>query len=248
MKTCFPCALTFLALGCLCLSGAPAGPNLAGNWKGTVDTGAVKLRLVFRIAEAGTQFTAKLDSLDQGVRDIPVDSVTVDKDTLRMTAGMLQAVYEGKLDKSGTKVTGQWTQSGKAMPLNLEKVVGAVAAAPEPETIPPANLPASKEAAMKLSGTWTGSLHYGTASLKLLVNITNTPAGTATGTMDSVDQGAKDIPLAGIMLAQGKVRFEARGLAGSYEGTLSSEGTFMKGEWRQGGQTIPLELKKAPKR
>jgi len=249
MKTfTFP-ILTSVMLACLGLPAAPAAQDVTGNWKGTLDTGTVKLRLVFKVVSPSSgMFTAKMDSLDQGIRDIPLDAVAVDKDTLRLVAGMLQAAYDGKIDASGNKITGQWVQSGKAIPLNLEKVVGSVSTAPEPEVVPAADLPASKDAATKLAGTWTGSLHYGTASLRLLINFTNTPAGTATGTMDSLDQGATGIPLAGITLAQAKVCFEARGLAGSYEGTLSQEGSSMKGEWKQGGQTMPLELKKAPKK
>jgi hypothetical protein len=244
MKTCFR-ILVITVLGCLLLTAAP-GPDLAGNWKGTVDTGTVKLRLLFKISGEAGKFTAKMDSLDQGVRDIPVDSVAVQNDTLRMVVGMIQGVYDGKLDKSGSKATGQWLQSGITLPMTLEKVANPSALL-EPEVVPAKDLAASKAAATKLAGTWTGSLHYGTASLRLRVNITNTPAGAATGTMDSLDQGASAIPLSGITLTQAKARFEARGLGGSYEGTLSPEGAAMKGEWQQAGQTLPLELKKAPK-
>jgi hypothetical protein len=63
--------------------------------------------------------------------------------------------------------------------------------------------------------------------------------------MDSLDQGAKDIPVSGITLKEGKVHFELPGIGGMYEGTLESDGKVMKGEWRQGGQTFPLEFKKA---
>jgi len=62
-----------------------------------------------------------MDSLDQGARDIPVNSVTIKDNSLRLEVNSVNGVYEGTLDKSGLKATGQWTQGGKALPLALEK-------------------------------------------------------------------------------------------------------------------------------
>jgi hypothetical protein len=77
------------------------------------------------------------------------------------------------------------------------------------------------------------------------MNITKSPAGAAAGTLDSLDQGANGIPLSAITLKDGKVRFEARGIGGIYEGTLAADGATLNGQWQQGGQTLPLDLKKA---
>ena len=45
--------------------------------------------------------------------------------------------------------------------------------------------------------------------------------------MDSLDQGAKDIPLSRITHKEGKVRFEVSGVGGVYEGTLATDGTTL---------------------
>ena len=71
------------------------------------------------------------------------------------------------------------------------------------------------------------------------------PAGAATGTIESVDQGAKYIPLSAITCKEGAVRFEARGLGAFYEGTLSPAGVVLTGQWHQSGQSLALEFKKA---
>jgi hypothetical protein len=76
------------------------------------------------------------------------------------------------------------------------------------------------------------------------VNISKSSPGNATGTLDSLDQGANGIPLSTITFKDGKVRFEARGIGGVYEGKLAADGLTLTGQWQQGGQTLPLEFKK----
>jgi len=48
--------------------------------------------------------------------------------------------------------------------------------------------------------------------------------------MESVDQGAKHIPLIAITCEEGVVRFEARGIGSFYEGTLSPAGVVLTGQ------------------
>jgi hypothetical protein len=223
-----------------------AGSNDAtGNWKGTLDVGPVKLRLVFKINKtAGGDLIAKLDSLDQGVRDIHVDTVTVQNKTLHLEVKAINGVYEGTLDASGTKAIGQWKQGPQAWPLTLERGQGAESTS-EAEKLSPSDLAASKQAAQKLAGTWNGTLAAGAANLRLRLNISKTAAGAATGTMDSLDQGANDIPISSITHKEGKVRFDVRGIGGVYEGTLAADGLALSGQWHQGGQTMPLDFTKA---
>jgi len=225
--------------------GATATNDLAGNWKGALDVGQAKLRLLFKVTRTPEGvLTAKMDSLDQGARDIPVETVVIKDDTVRMEVKLVQGVYQGSFDEAGKKITGTWKQGPNSLPLALERTQGTVMAA-EPEKLSPADLVASKQAAQKLAGVWNGTLAAGTSNLRLKVTITKTSAGAATGTMESVDQGAKDIPLSAITCKEGAVRFEARGIGASYDGTLSPAGIVLTGQWHQAGQSMPLELKKA---
>ena len=224
---------------------APVSPAV-GNWRGALNAGGVKLRLVFKISQSPSgDLIAKMDSLDQGARDIPVNRVTVNTNSLRLEVEAVQGVYEGTLDKSGSRSMGQWTQGGKPLPLSLEKSEGKDAT-PEAEKLSPEDLAANKLAAQKLAGTWNGTLSAGAANLRLRVKISKTSDGMATGTMDSLDQGGKDIPLNAITFRDGEVRFEARGIGGIYQGKLDDHGANLKGQWQQGDQSIPLALTKAP--
>lgn len=106
---------------------ARSATGVTGNWVGTLDAGAAKLRVQFRIsAGAGGGLTAKMDSLDQGASDIPVDTVTFKDGTVRMEVKVVQGVYEGTLDKDGAKITGKWQQGLAVLPLTLERSLSAV--------------------------------------------------------------------------------------------------------------------------
>ena len=234
-----------LLLCCAQAAFAAAATNdVTGNWQGTLDTGVAKLRLVFKVGKtASGELTAKLDSPDQGARDISADPVTVSNKTLRMEVKSVKGLYVGTLDATGTKATGLWSQGPVVLPLSLEK--GGTNILADSEKLSPEDLAANKHAAEKAAGTWNGTLSTGTDDLRLRVNITKTATGAATGTMDSLDQGANGIPISAITLKKDKLRFEARGVGGVYEGTLSTNGAALKGEWQQGGGAIPLDLTKA---
>ena len=222
-----------------------AGTNdVTGNWKGALDVGSVKLRIVFKISKSASgDLTAKMDSLDQGARDMPVDTVTVKDKMIRLEVKAISGVFEGTLDAAETKATGEWKQGPQALPLTLARGQGADSL--PAEQLSPSDLAASKQAAQKIAGTWNGTLAVGAANLRLRLNISKTAAGAATGTMDSLDQGANDIPMSAITHKDGKVRFEVRGIGGVYEGTLAADGSTLSGQWGQGGQTLPLDFKKA---
>jgi hypothetical protein len=237
-------AATLLMSPAVVFSGA-ATNDVTGNWNGTLDAGSVKLRVVFKISKAvGGDLTAKMDSLDQGARDIPVDTVTVKNKTIRLEVKTINGVYEGTVDAAGTKATGQWKQGPQTLPLTLERGQGADSTS-EAEKLSPSDIEGSRQAAQKVAGTWNGTLAVGAASLRLRLNISKTADGAATGTMDSLDQGANAIPMSTITHKEGKVRFEVRGIGGVYDGTLAADGSALSGQWHQGGQTMPLDFRKA---
>lgn len=93
-----------------------------------------------------------------------------------------------------------------------------------------------------LAGVWHGTLGEGSARLRLMLTITRTSAGTYTGTLDSLDQGAT-IPITTITVNGDEVRLEVKNVSGVYEGTLSKDRTEIVGKWTQGGVTQPLTFR-----
>ena len=227
------------------VSGATNIDDATGNWTGALDVGQVKLRVVFKISKnASGGLTAKMDSPDQGARDIPVDVVTLKEKELRLEIKAVQGTYEGTLNPSGKSLAGKWKQGPNSLPLNLVKGSGTEAVS-EAEKLSPADAAANQQAALKVAGTWNGTLVAGAASFRLRLNFAKSTTGAATGTIDSVDQGANGIPLSTITHKAGKIRFEARGMGAVYEGTLAADGSLLAGQWQQAGQNLPLSFKKA---
>jgi pimeloyl-ACP methyl ester carboxylesterase len=108
----------------VCAAGAshaaPPPTGLDGTWLGTLDTGAIKLRVVFHIDHAPDgALHATLDSPDQGVTGLPVATASYEAATLRLELTKPQARFEGKL--TGDRLVGTWNQ-GAALPLVLARV------------------------------------------------------------------------------------------------------------------------------
>lgn len=97
----------------------PVPPAAEGIWSGALDINGIKLRLVFKIRRAATGWVATVDSVDQNVRDIPVDTVTAAGAALKLTLGRLNGSYTGRL--AGDTLTGTWTQNGQSWPLDLTR-------------------------------------------------------------------------------------------------------------------------------
>jgi uncharacterized protein len=101
----------------------PAKPSdIDGAWLGSLDTGAVKLRVVFHITNTEDGLMATLDSPDQGQNGIPVTTVTREGASLKLEVKSIAGVFAGKISSDLSTVEGTWTQMGNAMPLTLKRV------------------------------------------------------------------------------------------------------------------------------
>ena len=101
-----------------------AAEQLPGNWQGMLKVGAVELRLLLKIVKDEKQpdgFKATLDSLDQGAKDIPFDSVSLDGRQVKLESKLIKGAFEGRLSDNGQELAGQWKQAG-ALPLTLARV------------------------------------------------------------------------------------------------------------------------------
>src|SRR5579862_2127691 len=145
----------------LAASVAWAQPNFEGVWQGTLDVGAIKMRLALHLNRAGNgDYSSTLDSLDQGALGIPVSKTTVNGNVVRCEIPRLGANYEGTLSADGASISGKFTQ-GAALPLVLRRVE-KIEAPPRPRMPQPpfpylsedVSYP-NKAAGLTLSGTLT---------------------------------------------------------------------------------------------
>jgi pimeloyl-ACP methyl ester carboxylesterase len=103
-------------------NGAAVEKDYAGIWQGILKAPGMEVRLVFKIDKAeGGGYTATWDSPDQGATDLPMDSVTVEDDTIVMV--YKQAIeVRGTLQPDGEHMQVVFKQAGMEFPLELEKV------------------------------------------------------------------------------------------------------------------------------
>lgn len=104
-----------------------------------------------------------------------------------------------------------------------------------------------KPAAKNAAGIWQGTIKVGAVELRVVVKINKKDDGSLTGTLDSPDQGAKDLALDSIVLKDDKLTFELKLAGASFEGKLNMDGKEAEGEWKQGGTAFPLVLKRTDK-
>jgi pimeloyl-ACP methyl ester carboxylesterase len=100
------------------------------------------------------------------------------------------------------------------------------------------------DSATNVAGTWEGTLDAGAVKLKLVLHINAAKDGALTGWLDSPDQGASDLPIDSLSLTGSTLNFEMKSLGATYEGKLDSTGMQLTGEFRQGGQALPLTFKR----
>ncbi len=110
----------------LALSRLLYAQDIAGDWPGTIRTGA-GLRVVLHVDKGNAgRLSATLFSIDQTTDGLPVTSITLQGSELVFSLDGIHVSYRGKLDAAATHLTGQLTQ-GNEFPLNLERATKATA-------------------------------------------------------------------------------------------------------------------------
>jgi pimeloyl-ACP methyl ester carboxylesterase len=95
--------------------------DIGGDWQGTLDFGARKLRTVLHIVKADRgQWKGRLISLDTGdVGGFSIDSLTIQGSHLRFSMNVAGASYDGMLSPDRNLITGHLTM-GQNGPLPLD--------------------------------------------------------------------------------------------------------------------------------
>src|SRR5581483_11664341 len=81
-----------------------------------------------------------------------------------------------------------------------------------------------------IGGTWLGALKVGGQELRLVVRVGKKPDGTFTGSLDSIDQGAKELAIEDVTLKDGQFRFELKVGKAVFEGKLKEDGSEIVGQ------------------
>lgn len=103
--------------------------TVEGFWQGALSAGVFKLRLVLKFSrKPDGSWTGTLDSLDQGVNDIPMSAVTFQDGKLHVELKSIGATYDATLTADGNELHGDFNQGSK-IPLDLKRLAKAEDAA-----------------------------------------------------------------------------------------------------------------------
>lgn len=93
-----------------------------------------------------------------------------------------------------------------------------------------------------ITGQWNGELKVQGIQLRLVFTITQT-GNSLSATMDSPDQGAKEIPTTATNFENSVLKITIDNLKIEYEGILGKDDVII-GTFKQGGQSFPMNLSK----
>jgi len=101
----------------------PAKPSdIDGAWMGSLDLGAMKLRVVFHIVNTEDGLISTMDSPDQGQSNLPTTSTTRNGTSLKIEMKAIAGAFEGKIAADLQSIDGTFTQMGSPHPLLLKRV------------------------------------------------------------------------------------------------------------------------------
>lgn len=221
--------LSLLALAAPMAAAQEVSEALVGSWEGPLDVGEEVATVVHIELGPDGALTGTVDSPDQQVWGLPLSSVEVDADgAVRIELAMTAGVFEGGLDPASGELRGLWRQRGTTQDFVLKRV--------------PPPTPLSGERVAQLTGTWEGTLTIGAVELRMAFRLQPRAAGGLGGFLDSVDQGARDIPVTRCdALADGGFRISIGSLGASFVGRLTEQGE-LSGDFLQSGVVLPIEF------
>lgn len=112
--------------------------------------------------------------------------------------------------------------------------------------------PAAVRAASDIGGDWQGTLEMPAVNgpavkQRVVLRVTKGPDGTWAGRSYLIDRGGQPFNVPEIAVDARAVKFAVPALDGTYEGTLSADGSTMMGRWGQRTLQLPLILVRATK-
>lgn len=184
-------------------------------------------------------FSALMDILDDGAKDIPASTVTVIERKARFEWQGLQLVFEAELDAEGDRLTGDWKQGPKPITATFERIQKPLALLPDNLSFDPN--PASPQ---DPRGYWGGVVDFQERRSRLFLTIGQAPNGTFAGTLANPDLGDQVFPLSLVSATNAQVRLEVKTLRAVFTGVWTNKGKAIDGKWEREGHVVPVRLER----
>jgi hypothetical protein len=226
-----------IGIGALWMAGALsvcAQDGLRGHWSGSVEVPDHPLAMEVDLDKGANGWIGSISIPAQNASGIPLDAITFTsgKCTFRVKGAPGDPTFTGTLSADGKTMAGELTQGPGSVPFKFSRTGD-----PKVEEVK-----TSPALAKNLLGTWEGTLEG--PGLRLVLKMSNDAAG-ARAVLISVDQGGTEIPVSAIDQKDSRLTLVIKMVGGRYEAEIDKEGSELNGTWTQGGNGLPLKLKKA---
>lgn len=94
-----------------------------------------------------------------------------------------------------------------------------------------------------ITGSWLGKIAVGAIELRIVFNLSVVEKDSLVATLDSPDQGAKNIKLGPVTFTGETIKISAGAMFAEYNGTIIND-TIIEGTWKQAGNSSALNLVK----
>ena len=215
---------------------AQATPKANGHWEGTLKMPNQTLNIAVDLDKnpAGV-WIGSMSVVASTSINVPLTKISVDEKAVRFTAALpTDASFEGSYSADAKGLAGTASNAQGGAPFELTRTGEANV------QLPPASSAMQKE----FEGTWEGAIDAGGQQIRVVLRLSAAPDGTAKGVLLSPDQGNLEMAATAVTITGKQLQMEVRSVSGSYRGTLGATGEIT-GEWTQGPNTLPLNLKRA---
>jgi hypothetical protein len=217
------------------------GADPSGHWEGAIQTPEMSIGIEVDLARSsGHELVGTISVPPQNLRGLPliIEAAQGRSLSFRFRGAAGNRHFQGTISDDGKTISGEFTQSGFALPFSLRRTGDARIDAPV------------KSAAVgkELEGPWSATLE-GTypngIQRRIILMLSNQPDGTSTGTVVNPGDGL-EIPITSITQKALSVTLDLRAVNGSYTGRVNAEGTELVGTLIQGTAVIPLTFRRTP--
>ncbi|MEO8483398.1 MAG: alpha/beta fold hydrolase [Acidobacteriota bacterium] len=132
------CVVALLSFATAVFAQTSPAAAVVGDWSGTLDAGAIKLRVILHVTRAddGT-LAARFESVDQGGAMLPTDSINVDGREVSFAIARASISFKGVLADDNQKISGTFTQGPGQLALVLSRGTASIALNRPQEPKPP---------------------------------------------------------------------------------------------------------------
>lgn len=218
------------------LSLPAADPS--GHWTGSIKTPHREVKIEVDLAKnASGAFAGTFSNPSQNVNGFPLSNVAVQDATVGFELNSPGGgAFRGALAADGQSIAGEFLAGTMAFPFTLTRTGDAVIVTPKSPAI-----------AKELEGTWTGTADdMGGNRREVTIRLANHADGTATGVV--VTPQGVEIPITKIAQKESVVTLDVQVVGGTFEATLSADGTELAGMWTHADIEAPLTLRRAKPR